>query len=182
MAAHQRGGRGDGVHRQSGDRPERPDVAHTGRGGRAARADRRRSASSWPTRIHAVRRGNVRQRDDAPHGAAVAPRRRDSPRTLARHGGQTAVGRPRDALSERRQSRPRCEPAVAHASANWRRTAIHQDRQLRRAPHAAAQVEDRGTFGPQGRQAPRSSRAGIATRPTFGCPGCSSAKSCGRRA
>ena len=96
-----------------------------------------------------------------------------SGRTLARPGGQTAVRRPGDAFGERRQSRPRRDQALVTfgelAKEQQSPKPSVTTRRSRRLPNGR-----RKGLPSRKSKAPRSSRAGIATRRTFVCPECSS--------
>ena len=94
VAAHRRSRPGHGVHGQSRDRAEHPDLALADSGRRASGSADVRHDGDGGHRTHAVRHGDLRIADDAANGAAA--------RACGRHGARDADRPGRLALADRR--------------------------------------------------------------------------------
>ena len=119
--SHRRARTRDGVHRQSRDRTEHPDVALAGRGRRAARADRADHVRHGRHRPHALRSGDVRIEDDAGDGAAAGAGGGDGAGDPHRSGGGAVADRSRVAACGRGgQSLPPTAGSIAYGELDRR--------------------------------------------------------------
>ena len=92
---------------QSGDRPERPDFAEPGRGGRAALPAGSVRAGDGRYGSRPLRPGHVRQRNDAPHGRPSCAAAATARELLIDMAAARLAVESRNALRERGQSASR---------------------------------------------------------------------------
>ena len=152
LAAHRRGRHGHGLDRQGRGRPERPDLAHDGRGRRAEAAAGIGAHAAWATPTTSPSTWGP---------SAAGPRRPWSPRCAGRPprpGACSWTWRPRSGASIAARSRPRearsSTPSTGRAIGFGELT---KGRKLVEtigdgtADHARRRMEGRGPVGPQDR-------------------------------